>query len=1019
MTRRISLLFVLALFLLAIASVTAFAAKAEKATGNGVDSRDMVPIPVNTPIAGSEEVSYDASIGKGSHTSQQSLGFNPDGTVTVGTSYLDYQHNGSMGRQIVVGGGWVHNLWMKLPTASTANRTIDYYAYQLGGAGLSNTPDIEGATGGGYTNVGYDAVGNRAVAAFHNVAAGGTRSGRDFALGAGNFTLFSFPAANCQGIISQGGTEGDYIWPTLAVDNDGANAIAHLVSSESTPAAGDMQTIVYYKSNNGITASGPTCGFFIDSVQTISPVIAQDPNSNKVAIAYAKPREYGVQVNSDMAYVESTDLGVTWGPIVNVSNYATGDLERAYTDCDAIYTSDGCLHIAWNAPVYDSVAGTISSQAAKLRHWDNCAQCMSLAFDANNFDPQSTASSPQGVWNRNVAKMNLSECTVGPNKLLYLTYTYFKSDSTLHDNSAAGWKNGDIYGQVSSTDGVTWGPPTNITNTTTDNCATGACKSEHWSSSAMYVTDSLRIQFVEDLDAGGIVQTEGNWTDNPIKNISLGCFTMTTFVNLGATPAEFSYPYNTAPGQVKNEVVTLSNSGNTSASWSVASTQPSWLGFSGPTSGSCPAGCTNTSTFTIRVTGPVTQGFYVGAVNVTYTSPDKGAQAVTSIPFELHNFTNFYLPQNSALRTAANRLNVNQASQLANNTPGSMFSYFDNPNPPIDYLYEGHLILGNDALNLSYSVFGGVGAPTASNPYGYTYAASPGMVIDSTSSASFRKATGKGVNRDTTLGFDVTWYASKHPDSADFYVGDFKVYKGSKNPTGTVSNLRVAFYTDWDVPADTGSDNDAGSDAGRSMVWQRGSITAPNDLRYGATAAYRNDGTDIIGGWVLDNPTYIYPDNGYDNDSLWNITSLLTQGQYRLYTGVEEDLSGGVLIYRGASVNGSANDTLKFAVVIAGTRNGGISGLNSAVDKAQNWICEHGIAPGADICSACACGDADNTGIITISDAVYLINYIFAGGPAPVQLCLGDADGTGIITISDAVFLINYIFAGGPAPSGC
>ncbi|MGB5137520.1 MAG: dockerin type I repeat-containing protein, partial [Candidatus Zixiibacteriota bacterium] len=63
------------------------------------------------------------------------------------------------------------------------------------------------------------------------------------------------------------------------------------------------------------------------------------------------------------------------------------------------------------------------------------------------------------------------------------------------------------------------------------------------------------------------------------------------------------------------------------------------------------------------------------------------------------------------------------------------------------------------------------------------------------------------------------------------------------------------------------------------------------------------------------------------------------------------------------------------------------------------------------------CGDADCTGIITISDAVYLINYIFAGGPAPCTPTAGDADGTGIITISDAVYLINYIFAGGPAPA--
>ncbi len=62
------------------------------------------------------------------------------------------------------------------------------------------------------------------------------------------------------------------------------------------------------------------------------------------------------------------------------------------------------------------------------------------------------------------------------------------------------------------------------------------------------------------------------------------------------------------------------------------------------------------------------------------------------------------------------------------------------------------------------------------------------------------------------------------------------------------------------------------------------------------------------------------------------------------------------------------------------------------------------------------CGDADGNGIATISDAVYLINFIFAGGPAPNPLLNGDADCNSIVTISDAVYLINYIFAGGPAP---
>ncbi len=61
-------------------------------------------------------------------------------------------------------------------------------------------------------------------------------------------------------------------------------------------------------------------------------------------------------------------------------------------------------------------------------------------------------------------------------------------------------------------------------------------------------------------------------------------------------------------------------------------------------------------------------------------------------------------------------------------------------------------------------------------------------------------------------------------------------------------------------------------------------------------------------------------------------------------------------------------------------------------------------------------GDADGNDLWTISDAVFLITYIFGGGPAPNPMLNGDADCNGIVTISDAVFLITFIFGGGPAP---
>jgi hypothetical protein len=62
------------------------------------------------------------------------------------------------------------------------------------------------------------------------------------------------------------------------------------------------------------------------------------------------------------------------------------------------------------------------------------------------------------------------------------------------------------------------------------------------------------------------------------------------------------------------------------------------------------------------------------------------------------------------------------------------------------------------------------------------------------------------------------------------------------------------------------------------------------------------------------------------------------------------------------------------------------------------------------------CGDADDNELVNISDAVYMVNYIFGSGIAPQPLEAGDVNCDQIANISDAVYLIAYIFGGGPAP---
>jgi hypothetical protein len=72
-----------------------------------------------------------------------------------------------------------------------------------------------------------------------------------------------------------------------------------------------------------------------------------------------------------------------------------------------------------------------------------------------------------------------------------------------------------------------------------------------------------------------------------------------------------------------------------------------------------------------------------------------------------------------------------------------------------------------------------------------------------------------------------------------------------------------------------------------------------------------------------------------------------------------------------------------------------------------------------DVCDF-LCGDADGNKVVNISDAVYLVAYIFGGGSTPEPLLAGDADCNYMVNISDAVYLISYIFGGGAAPcAGC
>jgi hypothetical protein len=123
--------------------------------------------------------------------------------------------------------------------------------------------------------------------------------------------------------------------------------------------------------------------------------------------------------------------------------------------------------------------------------------------------------------------------------ILFATWTQFDSS----DVSAAGYGNGEIFMSYTY-DGTNWEEPVNLTNSPTPRCYPEECDSDHWSSLADEVNDTLHIFYVNDKDAGGIPQTEGVATENPMMYLAVSVDTLVGIDDETIRPVNFSLNQN-------------------------------------------------------------------------------------------------------------------------------------------------------------------------------------------------------------------------------------------------------------------------------------------------------------------------------------------------------------------------------------------------------------------------------------------------------------------------------------------
>jgi hypothetical protein len=90
-------------------------------------------------------------------------------------------------------------------------------------------------------------------------------------------------------------------------------------------------------------------------------------------------------------------------------------------------------------------------------------------------------------------------------------------------------------------------------------------------------------------------------------------------------------------------------------------------------------------------------------------------------------------------------------------------------------------------------------------------------------------------------------------------------------------------------------------------------------------------------------------------------------------------------------------------------------GQPSAIGFSQSTI--YVVKAGFVLASDVKHGDANSDGVVGPGDVVYLINYLYRGGPEPCPMEAGDTNCDGVMGPGDIVYLLNYLYRGGPPPA--
>jgi hypothetical protein len=299
----------------------------------------------------------------------------------------------------------------------------------------------------------------------------------------------------------------------------------------------------------------------------------------------------------------------------------------------------------------------------------------------------------------------------------------------------------------------------------------------------------------------------------------------------------------------------------------------------------------------------------------------------------------------------------------------------------------GSIVIGNDSTNLALS-------------YGIDhrdFTPSESLKIDTARVDGMLVEYGTAKYLHNTMPLEVTMLSVGFMDSVfgggEAILQEFIVENQFMWP---IDNIHFSLFLDWQVGDPLL--NVCHYDSLYNYYYQYS--TSPANEVLGVMRIPDKDTSIFKGFLAVDNSLYIDPQNGWRKDSLWacmtrgtwdnsagptNLSALLTSQPFRLEYG-EKHLDSYWL----------------YGYYMFGDKSG---------DPFQRFLFNLLKLKGY------YRGDVNCDGIINAADVVYLINYLFIRGPAPLPFVdQGDVNIDAKVDASDIVYLINYLFIRGPQP---